>query len=532
MKSGRHQPGGSDDVKSAGARQACRVPPAWLRSCCAGISSVLLALALPVPPAIAATSHLTIDSLRQDLAAQIGHGDLSRAQLGVKVRDLKSGRTVFEHQAGKLFKPASNAKLFTGAFALDRLGPEFRIQTSVYASAKPDATGGLPGDLILYGRGDPSFSDRFPGGTKAALERLAGTIAGVGVRQIAGDLVADESYFRVARFGANWAWEDMEEAYGAEISSLSVFDNVARLRVAPGHQAAAECRLFYHPEPFPLRVEARLITVAAGQAETFREHRPLLGNTLHLTGSLALGGNGRTLTLPVHRPAQWFGELLSRALADRGVRIGGRVRAMNWEERAREPLATAQLVHLAAAASPPLLDLARVMMKESQNLHAQLLLLQAGMKSAQPGDDAEAAGVRELMRFIEQAGIPRADVELNDGAGLSRSALVTPDAITGLLAHMAGHPAAAAYESTFTVAGVDGTLANRFKGTVAEGNLRGKTGTIRHVIALSGHVTTRGGEQWLFSILLNNFGGGTTRGREIVDELALTLAEFRGRLEP
>src|ERR1051325_2442775 len=123
-------------------------------------------MAGPVPPAAgpAASPAETLASLQTRLTEHVSQPRFDAGIWGVKVVSLDSGRTLFEHNARKLLKPASNAKLYTGALALDRLGADFRITTSLYGSAKPDASGVLMGDLIVLGRGDPSFSARFHNG--------------------------------------------------------------------------------------------------------------------------------------------------------------------------------------------------------------------------------------------------------------------------------------------------------------------------------------------------------------------------------
>jgi serine-type D-Ala-D-Ala carboxypeptidase/endopeptidase (penicillin-binding protein 4) len=176
----------------------------------------------------------TLAALRSNLTARVEHPRLAAAQLGVKVVSLDTGKTLFEHHAGKLLKPASNAKLYTGALALDRLGPQFRIRTSCYAATKPDADGTLRGDLTIFGRGDFSMAARFNGGDYAkSLEPLINALAAAGVKRVSGDLVGDESFFRGPPYGSAWTWDDLNYYYGAEVSALTHEDNVVDLVFKP-----------------------------------------------------------------------------------------------------------------------------------------------------------------------------------------------------------------------------------------------------------------------------------------------------------
>ena len=161
---------------------------------------------------------------------------------------LDTGRTLFEENAGKLMQPASNMKLYTVAAALDRLAPDYRFKTSVYAPARPDATGTVRGDLIVYGRGDPTFAARFNDGDYyKAIDDLAARIAAAGVKRVEGDLVGDESYFTGAPLGFGWEWDDLTWYSGAEVSALSVNDNALDLFVKPGARVGAPCTITTGP---------------------------------------------------------------------------------------------------------------------------------------------------------------------------------------------------------------------------------------------------------------------------------------------
>ena len=176
---------------------------------------LLLLLCLPLSRVLTQSTNVpsiaTLAELQTRLGEHLGQPRFAAAFWGVKIVSLDSGKTLFEHNAGKLLKPASNAKLFTGALALDRLGPEYRIKTSFYAAARPDSDGTLHGDLIVYGRGDPSFAARFNGGDYGkSLEPLVATLTATRVKRIEGDLIGDESYFRGPPFGSSWTWDDLQ----------------------------------------------------------------------------------------------------------------------------------------------------------------------------------------------------------------------------------------------------------------------------------------------------------------------------------
>lgn len=475
------------------------------------------------------TAKATDASLVRNLTTQVTHQRFHRAHLGVKVIALPAGKTVFDHQGRKLFKPASNAKLFTGAFVLDRFDPAHRLQTSCYTIGKPSAQGSVAGDLIIYGRGDPSFTPRFHrGDLRKPFRSFAKAIHDAGIRKVAGNLVADASYFNIPPFGSGWTWDDLLESYGAEVSALSANDNIAHINISPAPIAGSPVRIETRPRLVPFEISNRTITGAAGSGERLHEHRPFLRNEFTLTGSLGIDGGGQHHEFTVRAPEYWFGMLLKRELEEMGISIDGTVVGLNWDQRVLNPLPAGGLHHVASVTSPSLLELTRVMMKDSQNLYSQLLLLQAGIKFPQAGLNTEKAAVKELNRFLKGAGISEGEALLEEGSGLSRRALLTPDAIVQLLSHMHRHPRSSQFKSTLTIAGRDGTLAHRMKQTAAANNVRGKTGSLNGIKSLSGYVKNRSGQEFAFSILLNHHGGSGASARNAIDKIAVMLAESSG----
>ena len=497
-----------------------------------------------------------ISDLRSRLSDYIAQPRFSAAAWGMKIISLDTGKTLFEHNAGKLMKPASNAKLYTGALALDRLGPNYRIRTSLFATAQPDTAGTLKGDLIVYGRGDPSFAARFNNGSyQKSLEPLVEAIAAAGIKQIEGSLIGDASYFRGPPFGSGWAWDDLQSYYGAEVAALTVEDNVLDLIVRPGPNIGYSCQITVNPATTFVKFINQTKTAAKGANRSIAIYRPIGDNTVYLSGSLPLDGSNHTDAVTVHAPAGLFVSLLKDALERRGITVSGKPREQN--DSGRETHDLSKLVELGSVRSRPLSEILIKMLKPSQNLYAQLLLLQVGAMSKTEKDQSgktgsssgsppaalsdssppalniqwtsEEMGLVEMNKFLQQVGIKRGEVLLEEGSGLSRGCLLTPNATVELLKFMSHHKYADVYRESLPIAGVDGTLRNRMKETKAARNLRAKTGRLRYVDTLSGYATTAGGESVAFSIMLNNYSNPAALGRDDVDKLAIMLVDFHGK---
>lgn len=545
-----------------------------------GVSATLSKSQAPALQQTTAQQPETLDSLRGRIAAHIAQARFAPAAWGVKIVSLETGKTLFEHNPEKYFNPASNAKLYTAALALDRLGVDYRIKTSLYSTARPDASGTLRADLIVYGRGDPTMAARLNGGDYfKGIEPLITKLVNAGVRRIEGDLVGDESYFAGPPFGSGWEWDDLQAYYGAEVSALTIDDNALDLFVKPADRSGIPCRITTGPPTSFVTLINRTQTSAKGTESRIVVYRPVGENIIYVSGRLPIDNPGYYSSVAVHNPAGLFVSLLKDALAQRGIAVTGRPRVIDWKYREVTPFDLTKLIELGSVESIPLGEIVRETLKPSQNLYAQLLLLQVGESSrfgvwfgSMPGTvgpdgsvrvaefppppqsaneprsgTSEELGVEVLNDFLGRVGVKKGDVLLEEGSGLSRRDVITPEATVALLSYMSRSRRAEQYRNALPVAGVDGTLQNRMKGTPAAGNVRAKTGSLRYVYALSGYVTTAAGERLAFSIMLNNYynperaaalrdPSGTPAGRpappaprDDIDAIAIMLAGFTGK---
>ena len=457
--------------------------------------------------------------------------------VGIKVASLDTGRVLFESNANKLLRPASNMKLYTVAAALDRLSPDYRFVTSVYARAKPDSAGTVRGDLTIYGRGDPSIAARFNNGNYfKGIDDLAARIVAAGVKRVEGDLVGDETYFTGPQYGSGWEWDDLQWWYGAEVSALTINDNALDLSVKPGMKVGAPAVITTGPPDPLLTIINKVTTAPKGTKRDLAAYRALASDEVEISGSIPLDDKGYSGGLGISRPALLFAYLLRASLAQQGVVIKGKTRTIPQPISAASagPVASG-LVEVATLQSPPLSMIAAQTLKPSQNLYTELILRTLGNVAAPAPTSvsvdrtSETAGIEVVRTFLREAGVNASPLSLNDGSGLSRNDMVTAEATLQLLTYMHRHRYAAAFRDALPIAGVDGTLRNRMKGTVAENNLRAKTGTLSSASSLSGFVTTAAGEELVFSIMVNNYPEGTNPPSVCIDPIAILLASFAGK---
>src|SRR6202140_3628830 len=467
--------------------------------------------------------------------ALLGTAPTNKGEWGLLLVDAESGETLYERNADKYFVPASNMKLFTTALALAKLGPEYRFHTTLETRGTISSEGVLGGDLALVGHGDPNLSNRkfpyalkeeFDGPPEKALVELADALVAKGLKEIAGDVIGDDSYFPREPYPNGWEIDDMVWEYGAAISAIVVDDNTVTLMLTPADTAGGPVQAVVSPATPDFFWKNNVVTSAAEIKSDLTLTREPNAKIVVVRGTLPALSAPRKLILAVHEPAEHAAALLAALLRERGVKIAGAARAVPVPETAA---ATLRVV-LAEHVSVPLSDSVKLVNKISQNLHTEMLLRAA----------ARANGIwnspDDLMKFpadfYAAAGIAPGEVIQTDGSGLSRHDLVTPRAIVALLKYAQEQTWFAPYYESLPVAGVDGTLETQMKNTNAATRIHAKTGSVEHVRTRSGFAETASGRRLIFSFLSNNQGGKNHEASDALDGLCIAMVEEFDRKPP
>lgn len=477
-------------------------------------SCLLLAAALLSFPAAAAAG---VEELRAELEDIFSDPRLQEGQWGVEVVALARGETVYEKNAHKLQVPASNMKLLTAAAALLRLGPDYRFRTHLAADG-PVVDGRLEGNLIVTGSGDPSSSSRIPPGDPFHPFRLWATrLRGMGIRAIAGNLVPGAPLPAPAH-GIGWAWDDLKEGYAAGVSALQFNENLVRIRVSPGPAVGSPPSLAVEPHVGYPAVISEMVTGARSARARMEIADGGNEDAITVRGTVPLGGPPLERTASVKRPARYYLAALRHALNSEGIDVS---RCDVGEEGSGGAPTRILWTHH----SPPLSDILPPIMKRSLNLPSETLLRALGMEIG--GEGSAARGIAVVEETLAAAGIPKTGYAYADGSGLSRMNLASPRILVQVLGHMHRHPQFRPWYDALAVAGVDGTLETRMRGTAAENNVRAKTGTLSRVSALSGYVRSADGELFAFSMIAGNFLAPAKTAEEIQDRALVRLARFR-----
>ncbi len=467
----------------------------------------------PTPPSRPAGAH----TLQADLDRIFAAPSLARGIVGVVVEDAASGDVLYARHPDTLLLPASNMKIVTLAAAATSLGWTFTYETKLLAAGPVD-DGTLNGDLVVVGSGDPTIDGR-DGTTGDLFAHWADTLWENGLRRVAGRVVGDGRALPPPRFGAGWAWDDLVFGFAAPVSGLQYHDNLVDLQIRPGATPGDAVTVDVAPEGSGLEIDNRLTTGTGDTPPLVLMHRQPGTTRVELTGHLPAAGPAIARTAAVPDPPAFFARGLRAALVARGIAVDGD--GVDIASASPVP-ATAGAALLLDYRSPPLSSLAVVMMKVSENLYAETLLRTVGLV----GGPVPEAGAERVGELLSGWGFAPGSYAIADGSGLSRYNLVTASVIAGVLRRMREQPA---FVASLPVGGVDGTLEHRLQGTAAGGHVQAKTGSMTHVRALSGYVTTHGGRQLIFSVVANNFDGAPADVNAAIDAAVARLAALDGR---
>lgn len=489
------------------------LPAALLLGGCAGLTRVANA---PAPETRALRA--AIDSMASDT-------QFHNMNWGILIVNPRTGDTLYQRNAHRLFMPASNEKIVTSSVAWTQLGPDYRYRTTFVARG-PVRDSVLDGDLVVIGRGDPTLSDHMLKDAMIPMRAIADSLAARGITRIRGRVVAGGDAFPGPELGFGWEWDDFDYPYSAGVDELFFNEGFTEVHAQGGARAGDPVTVTTSPARTypPLHVTATTIAPAApvlGGGDTTDTAATRLvvhfdsaaDNGVSVAGTV-LAGDTTTTEITFHDQRAAYLGALREALHDRGIIVG---------DSAADSTAAGDTLFVTL--SPPLREILPALMKPSQNQIAEILYHTVALEGTGVGSPDSARAVIE--RQLEAWGIPGNEFAVRDGSGLSRHDYVAPATLVHIYEQMMRDTAFAAYYEALPIAGVDGTIANRMKGTPAQGNVHAKTGTVDKARSLSGFVTTADGQMLVFSFLANNFTTPNRAIERVQDAICVRLASMR-----
>lgn len=452
--------------------------------------------------------------LQQKLASVLEDPRVANADTSAVV--LEPGKKeLYSYDGRTPMKPASNTKIVTAATAMDQLGPDYQFKTEVLTHGKVSPRGTTK-NLYLKGYGDPTTME-------SDYRDLAEQVRDSGITHVKGHLVVDDTYFDDDYYHDTWAPGDRSEYYAAQISALTVSPNTdydagtVIINYTPGSEGEPVDYSFAPAaaaDYVTIKNETR--TVAAGAENTFSYDRAEGTNTITLSGDVPADAGANRKWVALHHPQMYAGTVFAEELEKVGVTVDKDTVERKTPERRSTVVAEDESIKLSELLTP--------FLKLSNNGHGEHLTKAMSAKKGKPGNWED--GTKYLERYARSARGPANGVHFVDGSGLSHDNRISPTTLVRVLDKIRHEPWFETFEDALPLAGnpdrmVGGTLSDRMQDTPAENNVRGKTGSLNGVTALSGYVRGADDKLYIFS-MLSEYEDESPRPVE--DEFAITLA--------
>lgn len=431
---------------------------------------------------------------------------LPNAAIGVMVQDAKTGKILYERKSTERFVPASTAKVLTAAAALVALGPDHRFETTIKALPHSVQGSRIKGHVYLQFTGDPSLKTK-------DLKALVLQLRTLGVHEIAGNVVIDNTRFEGPNYAPGWTWDSIHWHYSAPITSVILNQNRIGLTLQPGTVPGGAVKADIAGEyRAAFSVESQIQAATAFQANTgcqlllnmSQENRVLLG------GCWPVSQKAVGLRLAVANPDLMAKQVILNALHTAGIRLLGQV-----DVGVATPT---NAVVIAKHASAPLKHLIKYVLKDSNNIYAESLTKTLGFYYFKQG--TFQSGVRAIKKILSKpANINVKRMKLLDGSGQSRYNLISPRHLSQVLQMMYHHRVFEDFKSGLAISGKTGTLRGRMGGQGLLGRVEAKTGTLEGVSALSGYLTTKNKQTLVFTIMTDRVVESTRHSKLLEAQL-------------
>lgn len=433
----------------------------------------------------------------------------SNLNIGVAVKSMRTGETLYTKNFSHQFVPASILKIFTAEAALLYLGVNYKFNTSFYTDAKTINNGILYGNLYLVHSGDPTL-------TYYDLIDLMAALKSQQIQQVQGNVYVDTSAYDQVDYGPGWIWDDKRYCYAAPISASIINHNCLSFSIAPSKVTGQAANILESPHYFYSGFQNSVVTKNSSARSCYVHLGKNSDSSISLSGCVAKGHYAQGISTVISDTVEYNKSLVRNLFRRSGIQVTGTIAT---------GAAPANLAVVATHESKPLSDLVTEMLKKSDNIIAGSLFKKLGEKyTKQPGswENGNLAVSRILQK---QANVDINNMNVLDGSGLSRYNQITPAQALQVL-EFAYHNGPTNYEfiSALPVAGVDGTLKHRLYNTAWK--VRAKTGTMAGVNSLAGYAITRDKEPLAFVIIVNGHNGLGWKYKELEDRIVTAIAGY------
>ncbi len=438
---------------------------------------------------------------------QLIQDSLPQANIGILIQNPLNGDILFEKNSKQFFYPASNTKLLTSIAALKILGPQFQYQTRLHAALQQRDNHVLKGDVVLVFQGDPTFT------TNDLIDLLA-VLKMKGIKTIQGNIIIDDSAFKGPSYAPGWTWDSIPWYYSAPISSIIINENKTKLKLLETKKLYSLIPIEKTDLYYPYEVITQVKAVTAEDAKSRCRIDPKIkNNQIRLTGCWPMEYTPTVIEMALDNPRLYAAYLINHYLDKQKITLEGKIQF----KQSSETLPAIAIKH-----SLPLKKLLYKVLAESNNIYTESLTKTIGHIDV--GEGSFQQGTQSILKILSENTLnDYTQLPLSDGSGQSRYNLISPEILSQLLFYMYHDPLFPIFYQSLSVNGKNGTLQERMKEKSIIGKIAAKTGTATGTSTLSGYLTAKNGQPYIFSIMINNANQKYTKLKSLEDKFCQLL---------
>lgn len=447
--------------------------------------------------------------------------DLRGAIIGFYAYNIHTNQEIANFNANSLLIPASLQKLLTSITALDLLTETYRIRTDVFLDGDQKKNA-FYGKMIIRGYGDPTIGsdqadfrnifDNFCSQTVYFLRQRK-------IDTIVGEIIADARVFGPLLQPSGYAWEDLGNYYGAGASSLNFAENKIRLEFQSGNKANDLAFLIGVQEhPMDIQWISSVTTASPNSGDNVYVYGVPFQRIRYITGTIPVQRNSFIVWASDPDPAIRFAHHCRKCLINNNIHFTGNISAYYYGD-----LSYDSSVVLMRFYSLPLKDIIKVINKKSNNIYAESIYRYLGWKFT---NDASWKSISNfILKYWRDKGLDITGLNIQDGSGLSLTNRITAKFISDLLIYANKQPWFGVFYESLSIAGVDGTLQNFFRGTKLENNMRAKSGTMRGIRAFAGYLKNKQNDLIAFCFIVNGHNLSTNQITRSMERVLMNLVD-------
>jgi D-alanyl-D-alanine carboxypeptidase/D-alanyl-D-alanine-endopeptidase (penicillin-binding protein 4) len=470
----------------------------------------------------------TKSALENEIELLQNDKDLKQASWSVFAMETSSGNVLADYNSEIVLEPASVLKVVTTGAALSILGPDFRFETMLEYSGTIEKNGTLRGNIYITGGGDPTIgSDRFgmEYSTDSLFAEFAASLKKNNIKHISGKIIADASVFTDNPMAYSWGWEDIGNYYASGAWGINVNENLYRLYFDAGKNIGDKAELVkMEAEAGGIDFINHVITGNAGSGDNVVIFGSPYNDQRLLEGSVPLGKMDFDVDGSIPDPPLYLVRLLTKYLNNMGIEadsVSTTLRAIQWQGKTD----TNVRITIDTHKSPPLSVIIIPTHVKSVNLFAEAILKTIGRIKKNEG--SESSGTEAITEYWSKKGIDLTGFDMQDGCGLSRKNKISTRQLVSMLQMIKNEKYFPTFEMSLPLAGVSGGMASMLKGSIAEKNLRAKTGNMEKIKSYVGYVKNAGGKDLAYTIIVNNYSCTNAVLKQKLEKLMLLIAQTK-----